>query len=188
MLLGNNGGVPEVPFASSYQPAEIGALGRALKTCYGSDEAARRAVEQNNQVLCPVYATPELLLQTNAALIKLVGKREALEILLMNPAVLTCGARGIAEQDPAKIRSTASTRQALDRVTTPTGLALSLLLLGFLRVAFLSVSNFFRPKGSPRLAEATQSHARRERDRYIQFVACGLPCGNEVLDATIPVQ
>jgi hypothetical protein len=173
MLLGNNGGVPEVPFASSYQPAEIGALGRALKTCYGSDEAARRAVEQNNQVLCPVYATPELLLQTNAALIKLVGKREALEILLMNPA---------------KIRSTASTRQALDRVTTPTGLALSLLLLGFLRVAFLSVSNFFRPKGSPRLAEATQSHARRERDRYIQFVACGLPCGNEVLDATIPVQ
>ena len=142
MLLGNNGGVPEVPFASSYQPAEIGALGRALKTCYGSDEAARRAVEQNNQVLCPVYATPELLLQTNAALIKLVGKREALEILLMNPAVLTCGARGIAEQDPAKIRSTASTRQALDRVTTPTGLALSLLLLGFLRVAFLVATKY----------------------------------------------
>lgn len=75
MLLGS-GDVPSVPFADSYKPAEIAALWKALKQCYGDEEAARRAVEQNNQVLCPVYATPQLLTQTNAALVKLVGKEE----------------------------------------------------------------------------------------------------------------
>lgn len=76
MLLGSGGDVPSVPFADNYKPAEIAALWKALKQCYGDEEAARRAVEQNNQVLCPVYATPQLLTQTNAALVKLVGKEE----------------------------------------------------------------------------------------------------------------
>lgn len=62
---------------------------------------------------------------------------QALEILAMNPAVLTCGARELAAQKPADIRSAAQTRQVLDRVVTGQGFALFLLACGFLRVAFL---------------------------------------------------
>ena len=130
--------MPEVPWASNYKKSEITALWGALKRCCGgSDEAARQAVSQNSQVICPVYATPELLTQTNDALVKLVGKKEALQILIMNPMVLTCGAVGLATQKPADIRSAAQARQVVDRLATPTGLVSSLVALGLLRVAYL---------------------------------------------------
>jgi hypothetical protein len=137
-LLRAGGGVPDVPFASAYAPSEISALWVSLKKIYGSDAAARAAVEQNNQVLCPVYASPELLAQTHGALVKLVGKEDAQEIIAKNPAVLTCGAREIASADPAEIKSTASTRQILDKyVNKPEFLGVALLVVGLLRVIFL---------------------------------------------------
>ena len=121
---------------AGYKPAEIAALWSALKSCYGSDAAARLAVEQNNQVLCPVYASPALLQQSYKALVGIFGKDEALKIMAMNPAVLTCGAPGLQASEPSEIRKAAETRQVLDRVVTPAGFAVAILVVLALNVAF----------------------------------------------------
>ena len=131
-MLGGAGGVPEVPFASAYKPAEIAALWKTLKTVYGSDALARKAVSQNNQVLCPLYASPALLSQSHAALVKKLGKEEALDIQLKNPAVLTCGAAGLDASDVGEIRNAANVRQVLDKFVTPTGLVVFALTVTFL--------------------------------------------------------
>ena len=63
---------------------------------------------------------------------------QALEIMAMNPAVLTCGAKELAAADPAEVRSAAKTRQLLDRFVTPEGLTVAVvivLLLGVVRLA-----------------------------------------------------
>merc|ERR1711918_108763 len=73
MMFGMGGGVPEVPFASAYQPRQLSALWGSLKRVYGSEGLARAAVQQNNQVMCPVYATPELIQTSHKELIALVG-------------------------------------------------------------------------------------------------------------------
>ena len=69
-------GPPDTPFASAYKRAELLALWKALKKCYGGEEAARKAVAQNPQIMAPVYATPALVTQSAAALVKLLGKEE----------------------------------------------------------------------------------------------------------------
>ena len=69
-------GIPDVPYADSYKQAELSALWGALKKCYGSEAAAREAIARNNQIMCPVYATPALLTETKAALVALVGRDE----------------------------------------------------------------------------------------------------------------
>ena len=69
-------GIPDVPYADSYKQAELSALWGALKKCYGSEAAAREAIARNNQIMCPVYATPALLTETKAALVGLVGRDE----------------------------------------------------------------------------------------------------------------
>lgn len=135
MQLGGRG-VPDVPFASSYKPAEISALWGALKSCYGNEAAARAAVEQNDQVLCPVYASPALLKQSYQALVTLVGKQEALEIMAKNPAVLTCGAPGLLASKPNDIRQAAEVRQVLDRAVTAQGFGAFVLLILVLNVIF----------------------------------------------------
>ena len=122
------GGVPDVAFASAYQPREISALWVAVKKVYGSESRARRAVAQNNQVLAPVYASPELIIQSHKALVRLVGSSEALEIMDMNPAVLTLGSKGVSSCDPDEIRSAARTRQFLHRAVTPEGLSVAMVL------------------------------------------------------------
>eukprot|EP00316_Scyphosphaera_apsteinii_P026297 CAMPEP_0119306528 /NCGR_PEP_ID=MMETSP1333-20130426/7264_1 /TAXON_ID=418940 /ORGANISM="Scyphosphaera apsteinii, Strain RCC1455" /LENGTH=142 /DNA_ID=CAMNT_0007309845 /DNA_START=247 /DNA_END=675 /DNA_ORIENTATION=- len=140
--MGLGRGPPDVPFASSYKASEIAALWKALKSCYGSDEAARQAVAQNNQVLCPVYATPSLLMQSRDSLVALLGKREALEVMLKNPMVLTCGSEGLANADPDEIRSTARTRQLLDKYVTPLNLVLLVFALGLLKILGLIASKY----------------------------------------------
>ena len=76
-------------------------------------------------------ATPQLLSQSHASLVGLLGKEEALEIMMKNPAVLTCGANEIAASDPDEIRSAASVRKVLDGLSAETltvGLVAALLL------------------------------------------------------------
>ena len=132
--------VPEVPFASAYKSSDISALWNTLKKCYGDDELARRAVEQNNQVLCPLYASPNLLTQSKEALVAIVGSSEALEIMKKNPAVLTCGAQGLKASDPDEIRKLASARQFLDVYATPQGFAVFAVAVLLLNVLYRVVT------------------------------------------------
>ena len=43
-------------------------------------------------VLCPIYADPNLILESKYALVDVLGEDEAAVIMSKNPAVLTCGA------------------------------------------------------------------------------------------------
>ena len=127
--------VPDVPFAAAYKPAEIERLWRAVKQCYGGEASARAAVQQNDQILCPLYASPELLTQSKGALVRLMGREDALDVMLKNPMVLTCGAAELEKLSPDEIKSTANVRRVLDKVVTPTGLAVAVLVLGLLKAA-----------------------------------------------------
>ena len=141
MVLGAGGsGVPSVPFAASYKPAEIAALWSALKKCYGDENLARQAVEQNNQVICPVYASPSLLTQSKGALVSMLGAEEALDIMCKNPAVLTCGALGLQKSEPNEIRKAANARRFLDVYATPQGAAVLVLAILLLNVIYRVVS------------------------------------------------
>ena len=131
------GGPPEVPFSSSYKASEISALWTALKKCYGSEALAREAVERQSQVLCPVYASPALLTQSRNALVALLGQEEAIEIMLKNPMVLTCGGRELADSEPDDIRSAANLRFYLDKYVNAGGLAVLVVFLGLLKVVGL---------------------------------------------------
>lgn len=129
-------GVPAVPFAASYKPAEISALWNTLKKLYEDEDAARQAVQQNNQVLCPLYANPALLTQSKDALVGLLGPAEALEVMKLNPAVLTCGKPGLLKSDPGEIRKTANARRFLDTYATPEGFAVFVLAVLLLNVVY----------------------------------------------------
>jgi hypothetical protein len=78
-----------------------------------SSGCSRAAVAQNNQVLCPLYASPALLSASKAALVELMGKEEALDIMKTSPMILTCGS-DLRDLKPSDIRSTANTRRFLD--------------------------------------------------------------------------
>ena len=124
-----------LPFKDAYQAGEIKALWTTLKKLYGSEDAARQAVAQNNQVLAPVYANPALMSESKAALVAVLGKDEALEVMRKSPMILTCGSelRGLSADD---IRSTANTRQILDKFFTgPQGLLILVAALALLKVA-----------------------------------------------------
>ena len=136
IMRGGGGDVPDVPFKDSYADAEIKSLWNTVKKVYGSPEAARAAVNQNNQVLCPLYASPALLTQSYSALISIFGKEEALEIMQKNPAVLTCGQAGLLKSEPSEIRNAANARKFLDAYVTPQGFGIAVLVVLLLNVVF----------------------------------------------------
>ncbi|KAL1528259.1 hypothetical protein AB1Y20_009616 [Prymnesium parvum] len=128
---------PDVPFASSYPPSQLAALWKALAACYRSEALAREAVRRQPQVMCPVYASPSLLTQSADALVELVGEEEAVEIMLRNPMVLTCGSRELAASTAAEVRQAANVRFYLDKYVNPAGLLSLLALLSLLKVVSL---------------------------------------------------
>ena len=103
---------PEVPWASSYKQKDIDALWNTLKQVYGSEAAARKAVKQNNQVICPLYATPATMRLAYNSLVKLCGKADAKEIMANNPAILQCG--DLSGEDPVALRKAAAARVGMD--------------------------------------------------------------------------
>lgn len=97
-------------FSAYHDPKLIDALWVAVRKCYGSEEAAVTAVRRNGQILCPTFASPKLISDSYGGLSDLMGTEEALEIMMKNPAVLTCGDR-IRTANPAEIRNFANFRR-----------------------------------------------------------------------------
>jgi len=99
--------------------------------CYGgSEERAAAACKQvRGSVICPLYASPDLLKTSLAALVDVVGEEEVDEILTKNPAVLTCG-EGLRTADPGEIRRLANLRQVLDGIPPSALLGTIVLLAG----------------------------------------------------------
>ena len=103
---------PPVSWSDSYAQKDIDALWNTAKQLYGSEAKATQAVKQNSQVICPLYATPASMRVAYNSLVKLVGKKDALEIMEQNPAILQCG--DVGDQDPAEIRKAAAARVGMD--------------------------------------------------------------------------
>ena len=101
-------------FRKQYPPKDVEALWRELKLAYGSEALAVQAVSQNPTILNPRYTSPPSVVSRSAsALVEVLGKQDALDVMLKNPAVLQCGS-SLSKQPPDQIRSFASFRQALD--------------------------------------------------------------------------
>ena len=106
--------VVETRFKKQYPSKDVEALWRELKAAYRSEALALQAVNQNPTILNPGYtAPPSVVGRSASALVKVLGKDEALEVMLKNPAVLQCGA-SLSKQPPDQIKSFASFRQAVD--------------------------------------------------------------------------
>ena len=103
---------PPVPWSDSYAQRDIDALWNTMRPLYGSDKAARAAVQQNSQVICPLYSTPATMKEAYTSLVKLVGREDAREIMGQNPAILQCG--DLSGEDPAQLRKAAAARVGMD--------------------------------------------------------------------------
>ena len=83
--------VVRTKFKKEYPMAEIEQVWGALLACYGNEKDAIQACRDNYQILSPSYSFCNTLLASRDALVDMMGKEEALEVMKMNPAVLQCG-------------------------------------------------------------------------------------------------
>eukprot|EP00908_Phaeocystis_cordata_P027359 Transcript_9914.p2 GENE.Transcript_9914~~Transcript_9914.p2 ORF type:complete len:368 (-),score=94.44 Transcript_9914:105-1136(-) len=142
--------VVDARFRASYPQKDVAALWKAVKTAYGTEADALSAVRANPQILNPAYTSPPGLVgRSKAALVAVLGEKEALEVMLKNPAVLQCG-NSLREQPPAQLRSFANARSAVDRL--PAGAPAA--LLGTLSLLLLFVLG--GKNGAPRGDRAPQ--------------------------------
>ena len=100
----------------TYANVEVEALWEAVVEAYGSEDAASTAVRQvRGQIVCPIFAAPDLVRESRAALAANLGEDEALVIMAKNPCILTCG-DGLREADAGEIRRFAELRRVLDAI------------------------------------------------------------------------
>jgi len=100
----------------TYANVEVEALWEAVVEAYGSEDAASTAVRQvRGQIVCPIFAAPDLVRESRAALAANLGEEEALVIMAKNPCILTCG-DGLREADAGEIRRFAELRRVLDAI------------------------------------------------------------------------
>ena len=117
-------------FRKEYPSRDLDTLWKVLKDAYGSEANALQAVVRNPTILNPAYTSPpSVVKRSKAALVDVLGKEGALEVMLKNPAVLQCG-ETLRAQPADQIKRFASIRAGLDSLPTnaPT-VALSVLTL-----------------------------------------------------------
>lgn len=78
-------------FKKEYPMKDIEQLWGALLACYGKEDLALQAVQDNYQMLNPSYSFCNTMLVSRDVLVDMMGKEEALEVMCLNPAVLQCG-------------------------------------------------------------------------------------------------
>ena len=109
--------LPEASVSDSAQMEKIDKLWDKLVSLYGSDDSAMQAVKQTQIVLSPVFVSPDLMQDSYDGLLSAMGGNaaDAMEILKLHPAVLTCGPE-IANETPDEIRKVANLRSVLDKI------------------------------------------------------------------------
>jgi len=78
-------------FKKEYGRKDLELLWGAVSTIYPTQADAKQAVLQNPQILNPSYSFCNTMLASRDVLYDMMGKEEALQIMLKNPAVLQCG-------------------------------------------------------------------------------------------------
>lgn len=101
-------------FRKEYPTKELETLWKVLKDAYGSEANALQAVVRNPTILNPAYTSPpSVVKRSKAALVDVLGKEDALDVMLKNPAVLQCG-ETLRAQPADQIKRFASIRAGLD--------------------------------------------------------------------------
>jgi len=115
-------------FKKVYEKRQLELLWGALLKCYGSQALAEQAVLSNPQILNPSYSFCNTMIASKDVLFDMMGKEEALEVMLMNPAVLQCGP-SLDTLGPDEIKGFANIRSLGNKIPDSLrGLALAALL------------------------------------------------------------
>ena len=83
--------ITQTRFKKKYPMKDMEVLWGALLACYGTEELATQAVKDNWQMINPSYSFCNTMLASRDVLYDMMGKEEALEVMVLNPAVLQCG-------------------------------------------------------------------------------------------------
>jgi len=78
-------------FKKQYERKDLEVLWGALLKVYGSQDLAEQAVRENPQVLNPSYSFCNTMLASKEVLVEMMGKEDAMDVMLKNPAILQCG-------------------------------------------------------------------------------------------------
>lgn len=115
-------------FKREYPQKEKEVLWAAMLKCYGNAQRAEAAVLENPQMLNPSYSFCNTMLASKEVLVDMMGEEDALDVMMMNPAVLQCGP-SLDTLGPDEIKGFARIRSAGNRIPEAArGYALSLLL------------------------------------------------------------
>ena len=127
-------------FKKTYEKKQLELLWGALLKCYGSQALAEQAVYANPQILNPSYSFCNTMIDSKDVLFNMMGKDEALGVMLKNPAVLQCGP-SLDTLGPDEIKGFANIRSLGNRIPEAArGLAL-VLLFTFVLYPVLAVNN-----------------------------------------------
>ena len=127
-------------FRKVYERRDLEILWGALLKVYGTKERAAVAVLENPQILNPSYTFCNTMLASRDVLVDMMGKEEAMEIMLKNPAVLQCGP-SLDTLGPDEIRGFANLRNFFNKIPEQArGLAL-ILLFSFVLFPIVASNN-----------------------------------------------
>jgi len=95
--------------------ALITQLWGAALACYGSETLASQAVRDNRQIINPSYSFCNTMLSSRDVLFDMLGREEALDVMVKNPAVLQCGP-SLDTLGPDEIKGFANIRSIGNRI------------------------------------------------------------------------
>ena len=99
--------IVDVTFQRTYAPVELEVLWAALLVCCDGDaQRAALAARRCPQIINPSYSFCNTMLESNKALLGLMSKEEALDVIRKNPAVLQCGP-SLEDVSPAEVKAIA---------------------------------------------------------------------------------
>ena len=125
--------IVKTKFKKEYPQKDVEVLWGALLACYGTQERALQAARDNYQILNPSYSFPNTMIESRDVLFDMMGKEEALEVMMLNPAVLQCGP-GLDTLGPDEIKGFANIRaigkKIPDNIVFP-AIILLIVLIGY---------------------------------------------------------
>ena len=126
-------------FKKEYSRKELDQLWGAMMACYGTEDAARQAAFDNPQIINPSYSFTNTMLDSRDVLLDMMGKEAALEIMLLNPAVLQCGP-SLDTLGPDEIKGFANIRSVSNKIGKRVG-NLGIFFLIFVCLSPLVIEN-----------------------------------------------
>jgi len=128
-------------FKKEYARKDLEQLWGAVMAIYGTQTLAKQAVLENPQILNPSYSFCNTMLASRDVLYDMMGKDEALEVMLKNPAVLQCGP-SLDTLGPDEIKGFANLRNFFNNLIPKESQSAAIgLLLAFCLFPILAVNN-----------------------------------------------